>query len=149
VQLFHRGWDQHNSLQTHLPNQCRDTDQASAALVADLKQRGLLDETLVVWGGEFGRTAYSQGKLGSGRDHHGRCFAMWLSGGGIRPGVEHGETDDYAYNIASGGVHTNDLNATILHCLGIDHERFSYKFQGLDQRLTGVEKRAPVGEILL
>lgn len=149
VQLFHRGWDQHNSLQTHLPNQCRDTDQASAALVADLKQRGLLDDTLVVWGGEFGRTAYSQGKLGTGRDHHGRCFAMWLAGGGVRPGVEHGETDDYAYNIVSGGVHTNDLNATILHCLGIDHERFSVRFQGLDQRLTGVEKRAPVREILL
>ncbi len=148
VQLFHRGWDQHNSLQTHLPNQCRDTDQASAALVADLKQRGLLDDTLVVWGGEFGRTAYSQGALGSGRDHHGRCFAMWLAGGGIRPGVEHGETDEYAYNIVSGGVHTNDLNATILHCLGVDHQRLTFRFQGLDQRLTGVEKRSPIREIL-
>ena len=148
IQLFHRGWDQHNALQTHLPNQCRDTDQPSAGLVTDLKRRGLLDDTLVVWGGEFGRTAYSQGKLGSGRDHHGRCFAMWLAGGGIAPGVEHGVTDDYAYNVASGGVHTNDLNATILRCLGVDHERFTFKFQGLDQRLTGVEPHAPVTEIL-
>jgi len=148
VQLFHRGWDQHRSLPQHLRNQCRDTDQASAALVADLKQRGLLDETLVVWGGEFGRTAYSQGKLGSGRDHHGRCFSTWLAGGGIKPGIEHGQTDDYAYNIVSGGVHTNDLNATILHCLGIDHERFTFRFQGLDQRLTGVEPHGPVYPIL-
>jgi len=148
VQLFHRGWDQHRSLPQHLRTQCRDTDQASAALVADLKQRGLLDETLVVWGGEFGRTAYSQGKLGSGRDHHGRCFSTWLAGGGIKPGIEHGQTDDYAYNIVSGGVHTNDLNATILHCLGIDHERFTFRFQGLDQRLTGVEPHSPVYPIL-
>ncbi len=148
VQLFHRGWDQHNSLQTHLPNQCRDTDQPTAALVKDLKQRGLLDDTLLIWGGEFGRTVYSQGGLGSGRDHHGRCFSAWLAGAGIRPGVEHGVTDDFCYNIVSGGVHINDLNATILHCLGIDHERLNFKFQGLDQRLTGVEPRAAVREIL-
>jgi uncharacterized protein (DUF1501 family) len=139
VQLFHRGWDQHDNLPTQLVNQCRDTDQASAALVSDLKQRGLLDETLVVWCGEFGRTAYSQGKLGNGRDHHGRCFSMWLAGGGIKPGIEFGTTDDFGYNIADGGVHIRDLNATLLHCLGIDHQRFSYSYQGLDQRLTGVE----------
>ncbi len=140
VQLFHRGWDQHLSLVPHLTQQCKDTDQASAALVIDLKQRGLLDDTLVIWGGEFGRTAYSQGGLGNGRDHHGRCFSMWMAGGGVRGGVTWGETDDYCYNVVDNPVHIRDLNATILHCLGIDHERFTYKFQGLNQRLTGVEK---------
>jgi len=148
IQLFHRGWDQHNSLVTHLANQCRDTDQASAALVADLKQRGLLDDTLVIWGGEFGRTAYSQGGLNRGRDHHGRCFSVWMAGGGVTPGIEYGETDDYCYNIASGGVHVRDLNATILHLLGIDHQRLTFKFQGLEQRLTGVEPARVVQEIL-
>lgn len=148
VQLFHRGWDQHDSLVTHLANQCRDTDQASAALVTDLKQRGLLDETLVVWGGEFGRTAYSQGKLNNGRDHHGRCFSMWMAGGGIRPGIEYGETDEFCYNVVSGGVHIRDLNATILHQLGIDHQRLTYKYQGLQQRLTGVEPARVVKDIL-
>ncbi|NNM29202.1 MAG: DUF1501 domain-containing protein, partial [Akkermansiaceae bacterium] len=130
IQLFHRGWDQHNELQKHLRAQCRDTDQASAALVSDLKSRGLLDDTLVIWGGEFGRTAYSQGKLGTGRDHHGRCFSMWLAGGGVQGGVTYGATDDYAYNIAENPTHIRDLNATLLHCLGIDHERFTYRFQG-------------------
>lgn len=149
IQLFHRGWDQHNSLQPHLRAQCKDTDQASAALVTDLKNRGLLKDTLVIWGGEFGRTAYSQGKLGSGRDHHGRCFSMWMAGGGIRGGVTYGATDDFGYNIAENPVHIRDLNATMLHCLGIDHERFTYRFQGLDQRLTGVEHAHPVKEILL
>lgn len=149
IQLFHRGWDQHGSLQSHLRAQCKDTDQASAALITDLKQRGLLSDTLVIWGGEFGRTAYSQGKLGSGRDHHGRCFSMWMAGGGVRGGVSHGETDDFAYNIAEEPVHIRDLNATMLHCLGIDHERFTYRFQGLDQRLTGVEPAHPVEAILL
>lgn len=149
VQLFHRGWDQHNSLSPHLRAQCKDTDQASAALITDLKNRGLLDDTLVIWGGEFGRTAYSQGALGSGRDHHGRCFSTWMAGGGIQGGVSHGETDEFAYNIASDGVHIRDLNATMLHCLGIDHERFTYRFQGLDQRLTGVEHAHVVKEVLV
>ena len=148
LQLFHRGWDQHNTLVSHLTNQCQDTDQASAALVTDLKNRGLLDHTLVVWGGEFGRTAYSQGGLNSGRDHHGRCFSMWMAGGGIKPGVEYGITDDFCYNVASEGVHIRDLNATILHSLGIDHKRLSFKFQGLQQRLTGVEPAHVVKEIL-
>lgn len=148
IQLFHRGWDQHNSLVTHLGNQCRDTDQASAALVADLKQRGLLDDTLVIWGGEFGRTAYSQGGLNSGRDHHGRCFSVWMAGGGVKSGIEYGETDDFCYNVADGAVHVRDLNATILDLLGIDHQRLSFKFQGLEQRLTGVEPARVVQEIL-
>ncbi len=148
MQLFHRGWDQHESLVKDLGNQCRDTDQASAALVTDLKQRGLLDETLIVWGGEFGRTAYSQGVLNNGRDHHGRCFSMWLAGGGVKAGVEYGETDDFCYNIAANGVHIRDLNATILHSLGIDHDRLSFKYQGLEQKLTGVEQARVTKEIL-
>lgn len=148
VQLFHRGWDQHDSLVQHLSNQCRDTDQASAALVKDLKQRGLLDDTLVVWGGEFGRTAYSQGGLNNGRDHHGRCFSMWMAGGGIQGGIEYGVTDDYCYNVISQGIHIRDLNATILHQLGIDHRRLTFKFQGLEQKLTGVEPARVVQEIL-
>ena len=148
IQLFHRGWDQHNSLGPHLRAQCKDTDQGAAALVADLKNRGLLEDTLVIWGGEFGRTAYSQGKLGNGRDHHGRCFSMWLAGGGVQGGVTYGETDDYAYNIAKDGVHIRDLNATLLHCLGIDHERFTFRFQGLESRLTGVEEAHAIKGIL-
>ena len=151
VQLFHRGWDQHIALQTQLPAQCRDVDQASAALVKDLGQRGLLDETLVVWGGEFGRTVYSQGALGhpsSGRDHHGRCFSVWLAGGGIRPGMEYGATDDFAYNITEHPVHIRDLNATLLHCLGIDHDRLTFSFRGLDQKPTGVEEAHVVRDIL-
>jgi len=152
VQLFHRGWDQHLNLDRELRAQCRDTDQASAALVVDLARRGLLDDTLVIWGGEFGRTVYSQGKLGdpaSGRDHHGRCFTMWLAGGGVRAGFEHGVTDEYCYNVVGGGVHIRDLNATILHLLGMDHARLTFRHQGLDQRLTGVEEEARVvGEIL-
>jgi len=148
TQLFHRGWDQHLALEKNLRAQCKDTDQASAALVTDLKQRGLLDDTLVVWGGEFGRTAYSQGKLGSGRDHHGRCFSMWLAGGGIKGGVSYGETDDFGYNIVKDPAHIRDLNATLLHTLGIDHERFTYRFQGLDQRLTGVEHAHVIKGIL-
>ncbi|MST94874.1 MAG: DUF1501 domain-containing protein [Pedosphaera sp.] len=142
VQLFHRGWDSHSDLPKQLGNQCKDTDQGCAALVQDLKQRGLLDQTLVVWGGEFGRTVYSQGGLkrdNYGRDHHPRNFCMWMAGGGVKGGVSYGETDDYSYNVVEKPVHLNDLNATILHCLGINHERFGFKFQGLDQRLTGVE----------
>jgi hypothetical protein len=151
VQILHRGWDQHSNLPTALTNQCVDTDQATAALVIDLKQRGLLDDTLVVWGGEFGRTTYSQGTLTKenyGRDHHPRCFSMWLAGGGVKGGVAVGETDDFSYNVIADPVHVNDLNATILHCMGIDHERFTFKFQGLDQRLTGVEPAQPVSAIL-
>ena len=148
IQLFHRGWDQHKKLQKDLSAQCRDTDQPSAALIKDLDQRGLLEDTLVVWAGEFGRTTYSQGKLGHGRDHHGRCFSLWMAGGGIKGGVDHGQTDAFGYNVVSGGVHLNDLHATILYCLGIDHNRFTFPFQGLDQRLTGVEARSPVHEVL-
>jgi hypothetical protein len=151
VQLFHRGWDQHGSLPSQLGNQCKDTDQATAALVMDLKQRGLLDETLVVWGGEFGRTVYSQGTLTKenyGRDHHPKNFCMWMAGGGTKPGISYGETDDFSYNITKNPVHVNDLNATILHCMGIDHEQFAYKFQGLDQKLTGVEPQHVIKDLL-
>ncbi|TVQ00957.1 MAG: DUF1501 domain-containing protein [Planctomycetaceae bacterium] len=151
VQLLHRGWDQHGNIAGDLPLQCRDVDQPCAALIQDLKQRGLLDSTLIVWGGEFGRTVYCQGGLSRenyGRDHHPLCFPMWLSGGGIRGGTIVGETDDFSYNVVERPVHVNDVNATILHCLGIDHERFTYPFQGLDQRLTGVEPQSPVKEIL-
>jgi uncharacterized protein (DUF1501 family) len=141
IQLFHRGWDQHTNLPKQIRGQCRDTDQPSAALVYDLKQRGLLEDTLVVWGGEFGRTVYCQGKLTAedyGRDHHPRCFTIWLAGGGARGGTTYGETDDYCYNIVKDAVHVHDLNATILHCLGIDHKRLTFKFQGRDFRLTDV-----------
>jgi hypothetical protein len=141
VQLFHRGWDQHTNLPRQIAGQCRDTDQPAAALVRDLKQRGLLDDTLVVWGGEFGRTVYCQGRLTAqdyGRDHHPRCFTVWLAGGGIKPGVTHGETDEFSYNVTADSVHVHDLNATILHCLGIDHTRLTYRFQGRDHRLTDV-----------
>ena len=151
VQILHRGWDQHGSLPSEIRHQCYDTDQPCAALLQDLKQRGLLDSTLVVWGGEFGRTVYSQGALSKtnyGRDHHPRNFCMWLAGGGIKGGIVYGETDDFSYNIVDKPCHVNDLNATILHCLGIDHEQFSYRFQGLDQRLTGVEPQHVVQEIL-
>jgi hypothetical protein len=150
VQLMHRGWDQHGSLPSQIRGQCRDVDRASAALVADLKARGLLDETLVIWGGEFGRTVYSQGQLTAdnyGRDHHGRCFTMWLAGGGVKPGLTHGETDDYCYNIVRDGVHIHDLNATVLRLLGIDHTRLTFRFQGRDFRLTDVEGKV-VEELL-
>ena len=148
VQLYHRGWDQHGSLRDHLPKQCRDVDQPSAALVADLKQRGLLDETLVIFGGEFGRTAYVQGNIanpGFGRDHHGRCFSMWVAGGGFKPGHVHGETDDFCYNIVRDPVDIHDFNATLLHQLGIDHERLTWRFQGRDYRLTDIHGRLVKG----
>ena len=151
VQVFHRGWDQHFNLPKDLPNNCRDMDQASAALVMDLKQRGLLDDTLVIWGGEFGRTIYCQGKLSKtnyGRDHHPKCFSIWMAGGGVKGGVVHGETDDFSYNIVRDPVHIHDLNATILHLLGIQDKRMSVKFQGLDQRLTGVEPSKVIHQIL-
>jgi hypothetical protein len=141
IQLMHRGWDQHSDLPKQIRGQCRDVDQPSAALIQDLKQRGMLDETLVIWGGEFGRTVYSQGaltKTNHGRDHHGRCFTMWLAGGGIQPGITFGETDDYCYNIVKDPVHIHDFNATILHCLGIDHTKLTFRFQGRDFRLTDV-----------
>jgi hypothetical protein len=151
VQILHRGWDQHNNLPGDIRLQFQDTDQPVAALLTDLKQRGLLDSTLVVWGGEFGRTVYSQGTLTQtnyGRDHHPRCFSMWMAGGGVKGGTSYGETDDFSYNIASAPAHVNDVNATILHCMGIDHERLTYRFQGLDARLTGVEKQRVITEIL-
>ena len=151
VQINHRGWDQHGTLPEHLKIQCLDTDQGCGALVADLRQRGLLDDTLVVWAGEFGRTVYSQGtltKTNYGRDHHPRCFSVWLAGGGVKGGLVYGETDDYSYNIVKDPVSLFDLNATLLHCLGIDHLRFTFKSQGLDMRLTGVEPARVVKEIL-
>ena len=151
VQLFHRGWDQHGNCPRDIRRQCEDIDQPVAALVRDLKQRGMLEDTVVICGGEFGRTIYSQGKLtkdNHGRDHHGRCFTMWMAGGGIRKGHVHGETDDFSYNIVRDPVHINDLNATVLKCLGIDHEQFTYRYQGLDQRLTGVQGANVVNQIL-
>ncbi|MBI2424238.1 MAG: DUF1501 domain-containing protein [Candidatus Hydrogenedentes bacterium] len=151
VQLYHMGWDHHDNLPDHLSKQCYDTDQASAALVTDLKQRGLLEDTLVVWGGEFGRTVYSQGKVTDvtyGRDHHPRCFSLWLAGGGIKAGQVYGTTDDFSYNIVENPVHVNDLNATMLHCLGINHRQLSVPYQGLNLRLTGVEEHDPIPGLL-
>ena len=144
IQLYHMGWDHHEGVPRQLPPQCLDTDQPSAALVADLKERGMLDETLIIWGGEFGRTVYCQGNLSPesyGRDHHPRCFTVWLAGGGIKPGLSYGETDDYSYNITENPVHVHDLNATLLHCLGIDHTKLTYRYQGRDFRLTDVHGR--------
>jgi hypothetical protein len=146
IQLYHRGWDQHNDLPRDLALQCKGTDQASAVLVMDLKQRGLLDDTLVVWGGEFGRTVYCQGKLTDnnyGRDHHPRCFTMWMAGAGMKRGFTLGETDDYSYNVVSDPVPIHDLQATVLHSLGVDHKRLTFKFQGRHFRLTDVQ-----GEII-
>jgi len=150
IQLYHRGWDQHGDLPKQLPGQCRDTDQASAGLVMDLKRRGLLDDTLVIWGGEFGRTAYCQGVLNNetyGRDHHPRCFTLWMAGGGVKPGYTHGETDDYGYNIVRDPVHVHDFQATALHLMGIDHEKLAYKYRGRRFRLTDVHGKV-VRELL-
>jgi uncharacterized protein (DUF1501 family) len=141
VQVYHNAWDTHTNVTGHLPDQCKDVDQACYGLIQDLKSRGMLDETLVIWGGEFGRTIYSQGGLSTtnyGRDHHPRCFTMWMAGGGAKPGVVYGETDEFSYNIVKDPVHVRDFHATVLHLLGYDHERFVYKHQGLDQKLTGV-----------
>jgi uncharacterized protein (DUF1501 family) len=141
IQLFHRGWDHHSKLPATLPKQCQTTDQPCAALIQDLKQRGLLEDTLVVWVGEFGRTVYCQGKLSPdeyGRDHHPRCFTMWMAGGGVKPGITYGETDDYSYNVIKDPVHVHDLNATVLRCLGIDHTELTFKLQGRRFRLTDV-----------
>ncbi len=151
IQLYHQGWDQHGGLPAGIRTQCRETDQPAAGLLTDLKQRGLLDDTLVIWGGEFGRTNYSQGKLTAtdyGRDHHPRCFSMWMAGGGVRGGTTYGETCPFGYNIVSDGVHVRDFHATLLHLMGIDHERLSFRFQGLEARLTGVEPARVVQQIL-
>lgn len=150
VQLYHRDWDHHGNLPKELKRQCQTTDKASAALVKDLKRLGLLDETLVIWGGEFGRTAYSQGKISAdsfGRDHHPRCYSIWMAGGGIKKGFTYGVTDDFGYNLVSDGVHVHDFQATVLHCLGVDHTKMTYRFQGRDFRLTDVSGRV-VKEIL-
>jgi hypothetical protein len=151
VQVYHNNWDTHANVAGRLPMQCKDVDQACYGLIQDLKQRGLLDSTLVVWGGEFGRTIYSQGGLSKenyGRDHHPRCFTMWMAGGGSKPGTIYGETDDYSYNIVKDPVHIHDFHATVLHLLGFEHEKFSYRFQGLDQRLTGVEPAHVIKELI-
>jgi uncharacterized protein (DUF1501 family) len=141
VQLYHLGWDHHGSIASGIRRATKQTDQASAALVKDLKQRGLLDDTLVIWGGEFGRTSFSQGKLtpeGFGRDHHPGCYSMWMAGGGVKPGMVYGETDDFAHNVVRDKVHVHDFQATMMHLLGIDHEKFIYKTQGRRYRLTDV-----------
>jgi hypothetical protein len=152
IQLFHPDWDHHSRLPSWCVARCRDTDQPSAALIKDLKQRGLLDDTLVIWGGEFGRGVAGQGKWDSpeaGRDHHPRCFTIWMAGGGVKPGISYGATDEFSYNVAENPVHINDLHATVLHQLGFDHEKFTFRNQGLDFRLTGVESSKVVREILV
>ena len=151
IQLFHRGWDQHGSLPKLIRGQCETIDHPIAGLIKDLKQRGMFDETLIVWGGEFGRTIYSQGALSEtdhGRDHHGRCFTMWMAGAGIKRGFEFGKTDAWSYNIVENPVHIRDMNATLLHQLGIDHNRLTFRYQGLDHKLTGAEPSRVVTEIL-
>jgi uncharacterized protein (DUF1501 family) len=149
IQLYHRDWDHHGDLVKHMHTCCGCTDQASAALIMDLKQRGMLEETLVVWGGEFGRTPMYQGKGGPGRDHHIKGFTMWVAGGNIKPGITYGATDELGYFAVENPVHVRDLHATMLHLLGIDHKRFNYKFQGLDMRLTGVEEAHVLNDILV
>ena len=152
TQLFHPDWDHHSRLPSWCTARCRDTDQPSAALIKDLKMRGLLDDTLVIWGGEFGRGVAGQGKWNTpeaGRDHHPRCFTIWMAGGGVKPGTTYGATDDFSYNVAENPVHVRDLHATALNLLGIDHESFSYRFQGLDFKLTGVESARVVRDILV
>ena len=152
IQLMHAGWDQHGNLPLQLPIQCKDTDQPSAALVADLKAKGMLDDTLVIWGGEFGRTPFVQGDINNpnahGRDHHPRAFTMWMAGGGIKPGKIYGSSDDFGFHVAEDPVHVRDLQATLLHLCGINHEQFTYRHQGLDFKLTGVEQARVVTEIL-
>ena len=151
VQIYHNNWDHHSNVGGRMPSQCKDVDQPCAALLQDLKDRGMLEDTLVIWGGEFGRTIYSQGGLSKqnyGRDHHPRCFTMWMAGGGAKGGSIYGETDDFSYNIVKDPLHISDFHATVLHLLGYHHDRFTYKFQGLDQRLTGVEPRKVIKELL-
>jgi hypothetical protein len=151
VQVYHNNWDHHANVGGRMPDQCRDIDRPCYALLEDLKQRGLLEDTLVIWGGEFGRTIYTQGKLSQdnyGRDHHPRCFTMWMAGGGSRPGTIYGETDDFSYNIVRDPLHIRDFHATVLHLLGFDHERLTFKYQGLDQKLTGVEPAQVVNDLI-
>jgi len=151
VQIYHNNWDTHGNVAGRLPDQCRDVDQACWGLIQDLKKRGLFESTLVIWGGEFGRTIYSQGQLTKtnyGRDHHPRCFTMWMAGGGSKGGAIYGETDDFSYNIVKDPVHVRDFHATVLHLLGFDHTRFTVRYLGLDQRLTGVEPARVVKELL-
>jgi uncharacterized protein (DUF1501 family) len=151
VQVYHNNWDHHANLANRMPDQCKDVDQACYGLITDLKNKGMLDETLVIWGGEFGRTIYSQGGLSKanyGRDHHPRCFTIWMAGGGSNGGAIYGETDEFSYNIVKDPVHIRDFHATVLHLLGIDHQRFTVKFQGLDQRLTGVEPAKVIKALL-
>jgi hypothetical protein len=151
VQVYHNNWDHHGNLAVRMPDQCRDVDQPCWALIQDLKRLGLFDDTLVIWGGEFGRTIYSQGgvsKTNYGRDHHPRCFTMWMAGGGSKGGTIYGETDDFSYNIVKDPVHVRDLHATVLRLLGIDHDKFSYRYQGLDQKLVGVEKAHVIKEMI-
>jgi hypothetical protein len=151
VQIYHNNWDTHSNVSGRLPDQCKDVDQACYGLIQDLKARGLLDDTLVVWGGEFGRTIYSQGELTKnnyGRDHHPRCYTMWMAGGGSKPGLVYGETDDFCYNIVKDPVHVHQFHATVLKQLGFDHRRFTYRYQGLDQRLTGVEPVEPLDALI-
>ena len=151
VQIYHNNWDTHGNVAVRLPSQCKDVDQPCWGLIQDLKARGLFDETLVIWGGEFGRTVYSQGGLSKdnyGRDHHPRCYTMWMAGGGSKPGVVHGETDEFSYNIIKDPVHIRDFHATVLHLMGFDHDKFTYRYQGLDQKLTGVEKANVVKALL-
>jgi uncharacterized protein (DUF1501 family) len=151
VQVYHNNWDTHANVAGRLPDQCRDVDQPCWALIQDLKRKGLFDSTMVVWGGEFGRTIYSQGGVSQqnyGRDHHPRCFTLWMAGGGIKPGTVYGETDDFSYNITKDPMHIRDLHATMLQCLGYDHSRFTVRYQGLDQRLTGVEHANVIKQVL-
>ena len=151
VQIYLNGWDQHGNVGGKLPTQCLDIDQATHGLIEDLKQRGLFEDTLIIWGGEFGRTVYSQGGLSKenyGRDHHPRCFTMWMAGGGVKGGTIYGETDDFSYNIVKDPVHVRDFHATIMHLLGIDHERFTFRAQGLDFKLTGVDPAKVVKAVL-
>ena len=151
IQVYHNNWDHHGNVNGRMPSQCRDVDRPCYALINDLKERGMFDDTLIIWGGEFGRTIYSQGgisKTNYGRDHHPRCFTMWMAGGGTKGGSIYGETDDFSYNITKDPLHIRDFHATILHLLGYDHERFTVKYQGLNQRLTGVEQAKVVKELL-
>jgi uncharacterized protein (DUF1501 family) len=151
VQIYHNNWDTHGNVAGRLPDQCRDVDQACWGLIQDLKKRGLFESTLVIWGGEFGRTIYSQGQLTKtnyGRDHHPRCFTMWMAGGGSKGGAIYGETDDFSYNIVKDPVHVRDFHATVLHLLGFDHTRFTVRYQGLDQKLTGVEPARVIRELI-
>jgi uncharacterized protein (DUF1501 family) len=150
VQLYHQGWDQHGNLVGEMAQQASQVDRPTAALLTDLKQRGLLDETLVIWGGEFGRTNYCQGKLGQdnyGRDHHPRCYTIWMAGGGVKPGITYGQTDEFGYNIVENPVHVNDFHATILHLMGLDHEKLTYKHLGRRYRLTDVAGKVVKGII--